>query len=184
MRQTVKVELKHATIEGVISRIKGQNAYVEDINGTEYKFHVDELIILDNGNKRQMVRIGNKLVSRVICKDKQGDRYVTFNNERFLLRYHDNGVQHPTTSNLTRLLWTKQDYVDRRMHHYEKLDMNGKTFTFVVFNQIKSLMSKHGDFLDEWYSVDSHCLREWIEYAERTLEPYNKTKESILADGY
>jgi Gene product 88 len=52
MKTQVQVNLKNATITGIVERIEGQNAYV--LSGeTVYKFHVDELLFVNEVQKQR-----------------------------------------------------------------------------------------------------------------------------------
>jgi hypothetical protein len=114
------------------------------------------------------VTIQGKEVTRQLI-EKQGDRYIRHNNELFLLHPLRNEVLYATTSNTTSAMWERQNWIDSRMHHLDKIPAWQRINLPLVLEVLETQYNKQKPFLDEFYDVDSTELGYWIDHAKRTL---------------
>lgn len=116
------------------------------------------------------VNFNGKEIERKVMIDKKGDQYIQHHSEKWLLHPRTNEIMHPVTSNLTSALWERQNYIDARMHHLDKLPVPTASLVASSLNTLNNWYQKEKDFLDTHYEQDSYALNQWINYAFDTIK--------------
>ncbi len=120
------------------------------------------------------VNFNGKELERKLYTDRKGDNYIQHHNEKWLVSKDTHEIIDRLTTNTVSAMWEKQQYIDSRMHHLDKIPPHQVAMAASSLNSLNEWYNKEKDFLFEHYEVDASELGHWLKYAFETMEKGRK----------